>query len=105
MKLTRDLLLSWRQVLTNADSGWVVTTDGTITVGTTAISWSQFSGAGQITAGAGMTKSGNTLNVIGTSNKITVSADAVTISTSYVGQTSITTLGTISNWGCGMELQ
>ncbi len=80
----------------NADSGWVVTTDGTITVGTTAISWSQFSGAGQITAGAGMTKSGNTLNVIGTSNKITVSADAVTISTSYVGQTSITTLGTIT---------
>jgi len=80
----------------NADSGWVVTTDGTITIGTTAISFSQFSGAGQITAGAGMTKSGNTLNVIGTSNKITVSADAVTISTSYVGQNTITTLGTIA---------
>ena len=79
----------------NADSGWVVTTDGTITIGTTAISFSQFSGAGQITAGAGMTKSGNTLNVVGTANKITVSANAVTISSTYVGQTSITTLGTI----------
>jgi len=79
----------------NADSGWVVTTDGTITIGTTAISFSQFSGAGQITAGAGMTKSGNTLNVIGTSNKITVSADAITISATYVGQNTITTLGTI----------
>ena len=80
----------------NADSGWVVTTDGTITIGTTAISFSQFSGAGQITAGAGMTKSGNTLNVIGTTNKITVSANAVTIATTYVGQNTITTLGTIT---------
>ena len=80
----------------NADSGWVVTTDGTITIGTTAISFSQFSGAGQITAGAGMTKSGNTLNVIGTANKITVSANAVTIATTYVGQNTITTLGTIT---------
>ena len=79
----------------NADSGWVVTTDGTITIGTTAISFSQFSGAGQITAGAGMTKSGNTLNVIGTADKITVSANAVTIATTYVGQNTITTLGTI----------
>ena len=79
----------------NADSGWVVTTDGTITIGTTAISFSQFSGAGQITAGAGMTKSGNTLNVIGTADKITVSANAVTIASTYVGQNTITTLGTI----------
>ena len=79
----------------NSDSGWVVTTDGTITIGTTAIAFSQFSGAGQITAGAGMTKSGNTLNVIGTADKITVSANAVTIATTYVGQNTITTLGTI----------
>jgi len=80
---------------TNADSGWVMTTDGAVTIGTTALAFSQFSGAGQITAGAGMTKSGNTLNVIGTANKITVSADAVTIATTYVGQNTITTLGTV----------
>jgi hypothetical protein len=81
---------------TNADSGWVLTTDGTITVGSTATAYAQFSGAGQITAGAGLTKSGNTLNAIGTANKITVAADAITIATGYVGQTSLTTLGTIA---------
>jgi len=48
---------------TQADSGWVVTTNGTITIGATAIVWTQFSGAGQIVAGTGITKSGNTISV------------------------------------------
>lgn len=80
----------------NADSGWILTTNGSITVGTTALAFAQFSGAGQITAGAGMTKTGNTLDVIGTTNRISVAADAIDISVSYVGQTSITTLGTLT---------
>lgn len=48
---------------TNADSGWVLTTDGAITLGTTALAFTQFSGAGQITAGTGLTKTGNTLAI------------------------------------------
>ena len=81
---------------THSDSGWVVSTNGTITIGSSSINFSQFSGAGQITAGDGLTKSGNTLNVGGTTNRISVSADAVDISSNYVGQSSITTLGTIT---------
>ena len=80
----------------NADNGFVVTTNGAITIGTTGIDYVQFSGAGQITAGDGLTKTGNTLNVVGTSNRISISADAVDIASTYVGQSSITTLGTIS---------
>lgn len=81
---------------TNADSGWTITTNGSLTPGTDANVWTQFSGAGQITAGTGLTKTGNTIDVIGTSNRISVAADAIDISSSYVGQTSITTLGTIT---------
>jgi hypothetical protein len=80
----------------NADSGWVVTSNGAITVGTDAIAWVQFSGAGQITAGNGLTKSGNTIDAVGTAGRISVSSDAIDIDSGYIGQNTITTLGTIA---------
>ena len=79
----------------NGNNGYVCTNTGSITIGTTGITWVQFSGAGQVIAGDGLTKTGNTLNAVGTSNRITISTDAIDIASTYVGQTSITTLGTI----------
>jgi len=80
----------------NADAGFVVTSNGAITVGTDAIEWAQFSGAGSITAGDGLTKTGATINAVGTAGRITVSSDAIDIASTYVGQNTITTLGTIT---------
>ncbi len=80
----------------NFDSGFVVSTDGTITVGTTGITWTQFSGAGSFEAGDGLSKSGTQVNVNVTSNRTAITADAIDISANYVGQASITTLGTIT---------
>lgn len=81
---------------TNADSGWVLTTDNPITVGSTSLAFTQFSGAGSITAGDGLTKTGSTIDAVGTANRITVSADAIDIASTYVGQATITTLGTVT---------
>jgi hypothetical protein len=80
----------------NANNGFVCTATGTITIGTSNIPWVQFSGAGQVIAGDGLTKTGNTLNAVGTANRISISADAIDIASTYVGQATITTLGTIT---------
>ena len=48
----------------NADNGFVCTSDkGSAVVGTNNLTIAQFSGAGQVTAGNGLDKSGNTLSV------------------------------------------
>lgn len=80
----------------NADSGWVLTTNGTINVGVTNLTWALFSVAGTILAGDGLSKTGNTLNVNVVTDRTAIVGDAVDIASTYVGQSSITTLGTIT---------
>lgn len=63
----------------NGDTGWVQTEE-ILQFGTSVILFNQFAGAGQFQAGAGLTLTGNIFS----------------ISTSYVGQNSITTLGTVA---------
>ena len=78
----------------NSDNGYVMTQDTAVSFGSTSITFSQFSGAGQITAGNGLAKSSNTLSV-NTGTGITITSDNVVIDTSWAGQTALTTLGTI----------
>jgi hypothetical protein len=80
----------------NADTGWVLSTNDPIVLGTTALTFTQFSGAGAITAGNGLTQSGTTINAVGTAGRISVAADAIDIDSAYAGQATITTLGTIT---------
>jgi hypothetical protein len=81
---------------TNADTGWLCTSDPGGTLLVDNITWVQFSGAGQITAGNGLTKTGNTLDAVGTAGRILVSADSIDIDGSWVGQGSISTVGSIT---------
>ena len=73
----------------NGDQGYVLTTNNVITLGTTALTFTQFSGAGQITAGNGLTKSGNTINVVPDDVTLSVSADEIKLK----GDVTTTALG------------
>jgi phage-related tail fiber protein len=64
-----------------ADNGFLCTSDAGGTLGTTAITFVQFSGAGQITAGTGLTKSGNTLSITNTAVTATSYGSASSVAT------------------------
>jgi len=116
---------------TLGDTGWVLTTNNPITLDSTNLTFTQFSGAGTYLASNGVQLVGNTfsvnlgtnssltttggtlqvnstiagngltytsgiIDVVGTTNRISVTADAIDISSSYVGQNTITTLGTVT---------
>lgn len=89
------------------DAGQVLTVNS----GETGLEYTTVSGSGtvtSVTAGAGMTQSGTstinpTLDVVGTADRITANTNDIDIASTYVGQTSITTLGTVTDgtWGTG----
>ena len=67
---------------TNGNNGYTCTVAAGGTLGSTAVTWVQFSGAGQINAGAGLTKTGNTLDVgTASSARIVVNSDNIDLAT------------------------
>jgi hypothetical protein len=76
----------------NADSGYTLTNNGTVTIGTTALVFTQFTGLGQITAGNGLTKTANTLDVIAGLG-IVSNANDVAIDTAVVVRKYATAIG------------
>lgn len=99
---------------TSADTGWVLITNNPITLGTTALTYTQFNGVGSIIDGAGLAYTGNTLNV-GTASaaRIVVNANNIDLATSgvttgtYIGftvdtygrVTAVTTPTTLAGYG------
>jgi hypothetical protein len=62
-ELTSNFAVFVEEGTINADQGYVLTNNGPVTVGTTALTFTQFTGLGQIVAGTGLDKTGNTLDI------------------------------------------
>ena len=63
----------------NGDNGYVFTHNGLPTFGTTDLDVAQFSGAGQVIAGAGLVKSGNTVDTNPDNSSIEVASDQLRV--------------------------
>lgn len=84
---------------TNGDTAWTLTNNGTITVGSTALTFTQSSGLGQVTAGAGLTKTGNTIDVATASTgRIVVNTDNIDLASGIVTPGTYTKI-TVDTYG------
>ena len=76
-EVTSGMFVFVEEGTVGADQGFVLTTDGSITVGSTSLSFTQFSGAGQIIAGDAITKTGNQLDVNDDNITLEVNSDTL----------------------------
>lgn len=88
------------QGTTNGSTGWVLSTSGSITIGTTALTFTQFSSAGIADAGDGLQKTGTTFSVkTASSSRIAVSSGGVDLATTGVSATTDGVLFTVDVYG------
>jgi hypothetical protein len=64
---------------TNGNSAWSLNTDDVITLGTTALTFTQVAGGSLYAAGAGLALNGSTFDVVAADTSLTVNADSVQV--------------------------
>lgn len=102
-KVAPDMFVFVSEGTTLSDTGWVLSTDAPITMGTTALTFVQFSGAGTIIAGTGLTKTGNTISL----TALTANRAVVTNGTGYptAATTTDTEIGYVNGVTSAIQTQ
>ncbi|NDD26552.1 MAG: hypothetical protein EB103_06810, partial [Actinobacteria bacterium] len=85
LEVTGGMFTFVEQGTLNADSGWVLITDGSISLGTTGLEFALFSVAGNILAGAGLSKTGDVLDVNVDDTSIEITDDTLRIASGAAG--------------------
>ena len=98
-EVTSGMFMFVEEGTTNGDNGFVLTTNDTVTLDTTDLVFTQFSGAGQVVAGDALSKSGNTLNVNDDNVTLEVNSDALRIKGITATAVGDILLGAASNGG------
>lgn len=80
----------------NGGQGYVSTTGSSAVLDTTALTFSQFSGGQVYTQGNGITIASNVITAVADEVTLHVAVGGIQIKSTYTGQSSITTLGTIA---------
>lgn len=75
--VTTGLFVFVSEGTANMDTGWLLVTNDTITLGVTDLVFSLFNGANQLTAGDGLTRSGNSFSARGTSGRIVINPSGI----------------------------
>ena len=89
VEVTANMFTFVEEGTANADSGWTLITNNPITVDTTTLEFTQFSGAGSIVAGDGLLKTGNTIDFVAADTSLTVNADDVAVNLDAAGAISL----------------
>ncbi len=77
--VTSGMFVFVREGTANGANGFVLTTNGTITLGTTDLTFTQFSGAGSVTAGAGLSTGGSNVFSVNNGNTLQTTSDTLNI--------------------------
>lgn len=94
-EVTSGMFCFVEQGTANSDSGFVLTTNDPITLGSTALTFTLFSSSGTLIAGNGLSKNGYTLEV-NVANGIEISADNVQLASTVAGAGMTYTSGVLN---------
>ncbi len=103
-EVTTGLAVFVEEGTLSGSNGFVLTTPDPITLGTTALSFSQFSGAGQVIAGAGIVKNGNELSLLFGAGIAELPNDEIGVEVDAAGGLFTTSDGTTADTSTGATL-
>lgn len=79
------MIVSVQQGTVNADTIWLSTADAGGTLGTTSITFIQLPGPSDITAGAGLTRTGQVIDVVAADASMTINTDSIQVKLDAAG--------------------